>query len=249
MHDSQPAIPMGQTRRRVRADVGVPLALVTRHYFAPLEGFALPCAAMAKTTPRPQPEPTPKTELPTLSFATPAALSTWLAKNHAKSPGFWLKLAKKGSAVPSVTYAEAVEVALVWGWIDGQKASFDELAWLQKFTRRGARSIWSKINREKATALVAAGEMQPPGLVEVERAKADGRWDDAYDPPSKATVPDDLTRALAASPKAAQLFATLNATNRYSILWRVQTAKKPETRARRIADFVEKLTRGEKPYA
>jgi len=185
-------------------------------------------------------------EAPIVAFEHARAWSTWLASNHASSRGVWLKLAKKASGVASVTYPEALEVALVWGWIDGQKKSFDEAAWLQKFTPRAPKSIWSKINREKALALIASGQMQPPGLAEVERAKQDGRWDDAYDSPSRAVVPPDLSDALAKNPRAAAYFATLDATNRYAVLFRVQTAKKPETRQRRIAQFVEMLAKHEK---
>jgi uncharacterized protein YdeI (YjbR/CyaY-like superfamily) len=188
----------------------------------------------------------PAAELPTLSFATPRAFSDWLEGHHASSPGFWMRLAKKAPGAASITYAEAIDVALAWGWIDGRKARGDEASWLQRFTPRGARSVWSKINREKALALIASGAMQPSGLAEVERAKQDGRWDVAYDPASRATVPDDLRAALAENARAAAFFATLNAANRYAVLWRVQTAKKPETRARRIAVLVAMLARGEK---
>ena len=180
------------------------------------------------------------------AFASPKAWDAWLQKHHAKSPGLWLKLAKKGAGGKSVTYAEALEVALAWGWIDGQRRSHDDTAFLQKFTPRGPRSIWSKINREKALALIAAGEMKPSGLAEVERAKRDGRWDAAYDSPSRASVPEDLAAAFAANPRAAEFFATLNATNRYAVLFRVQTAKKPETRLKRITQFVEMLAKHEK---
>jgi uncharacterized protein YdeI (YjbR/CyaY-like superfamily) len=187
-------------------------------------------------------------ELPTLSFATPRAFSDWLADHHASSRGIWLRLAKKASGTASITYAEAVDVALAWGWIDGQKQRADESSWLQKFTPRGARSVWSKINREKALALIDAGAMQPAGLAEVERARRDGRWDGAYDPPSRATVPDDLEAALANNVRAAAFFATLDARNRYAVLWRVQTAKKAETRRKRIAELVAMLGRGEKVH-
>lgn len=190
----------------------------------------------------------PPAELPTLSFANSRAFSDWLADHHASSRGIWLRLAKKQPGAASITYAEAVEVALVWGWIDGQKQRGDEATWLQKFTPRAAKSVWSKINREKALALIEAGAMQPAGLAEVERAKRDGRWDAAYDPPSRATVPDDLQAALANDPRAAAFFLTLNASNRYAVLWRVQTAKKPETRQKRIAGLVAMLARGEKPH-
>jgi uncharacterized protein YdeI (YjbR/CyaY-like superfamily) len=188
----------------------------------------------------------PRGELPTLAFADPRAFSTWLAANHAASRGLWLRLAKKASGVASVTYAEAIDVALAWGWIDGQKRPGDGTSWLQRFSPRGARSMWSKINRDKAAALIAAGAMQSPGLVEVERAKRDGRWDAAYDGQRSAAVPEDLAAALAASPRAAAFFATLDAANRYAVLFRVQAPKKPETRARRVEHFVAMLARHEK---
>jgi uncharacterized protein YdeI (YjbR/CyaY-like superfamily) len=187
-------------------------------------------------------------ELPTLSFAAPNEFSDWLAEHHASSRGIWLRFAKKASGTASITYAEAIDVALAWGWIDGQKQRADEGSWLQKFTPRGARSMWSKINREKAVALIEAGAMQPAGLDEVERAKRDGRWDAAYDPPSRAKVPDDLEAALANNARAAAFFATLDARNRYAVLWRVQTAKKPATRHNRIEKLVAMLARGEKVH-
>lgn len=201
---------------------------------------------MSSTKKTPAKKTAPGGELPTLAFAGPSAWSDWLAENHASSRGLWLKIAKNGAGVASVTYAEAVEVALAWGWIDGQKGSLDSSAWLQKFTRRGPKSVWSKINRDKATALIADGKMQPSGLAEVERAKQDGRWEAAYDSPSKATVPEDLAAALAKNKKAKAFFETLSAANRYAVLFRVHTAKKAETRERRIAQLVEMLGRGEK---
>nr|WP_326522561.1 YdeI/OmpD-associated family protein [Archangium lipolyticum] len=185
-------------------------------------------------------------ETPIVSFAKQGEWSAWLASNHASSRGVWLKIAKKASGVVSVNYQQALEVALAWGWIDGQRRSHDDTAYLQKFTPRGRRSIWSKINREKALALIAAGEMKPPGLAEVERAKQDGRWEAAYDSPSRASVPEDLAAAFAANPRAAAFFATLDSTNRYAVLFRLQTVKKAETRARRIALYVEMLARHEK---
>ena len=188
---------------------------------------------------------TPK-EMPVVSFAGTEEWSAWLASRHQSSNGVWIKIAKKVSGQASVTYAEALDVALAWGWIDGQKGKFDETWWLQKFTPRGSRSMWSKINREKATALIAAGKMLPSGLAEVERAKKDGRWDRAYESQSRASVPDDLERALAKNPRAKKFFATLDSRNRYAVLFRVQHAKKAETRARRIAQFVEMLAKGEK---
>lgn len=187
-------------------------------------------------------------EAPIVAFAHRRAFHDWLGDNHASSRGIWLRLAKKDSGVASVTYAEAVEAALIWGWIDGQKQRGDEASWLQKFAPRAARSLWSKINREKALALIASGEMKPPGLAEVERAQRDGRWEAAYDPPSRAEVPAELAAALAKNARAAAFFATIDARNRYAIVWRVQTAKKPETRARRVAEFVEMLGRREKLY-
>jgi uncharacterized protein YdeI (YjbR/CyaY-like superfamily) len=177
-----------------------------------------------------------------VSFANQAEWRAWLAAHHDAGPeGVWLKIAKKGSAVASVDYPQAVEVALCYGWIDGQKKGLDETHWLQRFTPRRSRSIWSKVNRAKAEALVEAGEMQPAGLAEMERAKADGRWDAAYDGQRTSAVPDDLAAALAGNAVAGEFFATLDSTNRYAILHRLQTAKKPETRARRLAQFVEML--------
>jgi uncharacterized protein YdeI (YjbR/CyaY-like superfamily) len=187
-------------------------------------------------------------EPPIVFFEQPGAWSDWLARNHESSRGVWLKMAKKASGIASINYQEALEVALMWGWIDGQKQSHDTTSWLQRFTPRGPKSIWSKINREKALALIAAGKMKPAGLVEVERAKKDGRWEAAYDSQSRAAVPDDLAAALAANPRAAEFFATLNSTNRYAVLFRVHHAKKAETRARRIATFIEMLARHEKLY-
>ncbi|MBK0393770.1 YdeI/OmpD-associated family protein [Ramlibacter algicola] len=181
-----------------------------------------------------------------LRFATARAFEAWLRKNHASSDGTWLLIAKAGAERPTVTYAQAVDIALCYGWIDGQKKALDDQHWLQRFTPRRARSLWSKVNREKAEALVASDRMQPSGLAEIERAKADGRWDAAYDSASTAAVPPDLQAALDAAPKARRLFAQLDGTNRYAVLWRVQTAKRPETRARRIGTLVAMLARGEK---
>ncbi len=183
---------------------------------------------------------------PIVAFATPAAWETYLAEHHGDAAGVWLQIAKKGAGVPSVTYAEALDAALCWGWIDGQRRGHDERSYLQRFSPRRARSLWSKRNREHVARLRAAGRMRPPGEAEIERAQADGRWEAAYDPPSTAAVPDDLQAALDASPAAAASFATLNSANRYAILWRLQTAKRPETRARRVAQFVAMLERGEK---
>jgi len=181
-----------------------------------------------------------------VAFETKAELARWFAKHHAASRGIWLQLMKKDSGRASVTYQEALDVAIAWGWIDGQLKSFDQHSWLRKFTPRGARSIWSKINREKALALIAAGEMKPAGLAQVERAKADGRWQAAYDSAKGAQVPPDLAAALAKSPRARAFFSELEARNRYAVLFRVQTPKKAETRARKIVEIVAMLERGEK---
>lgn len=181
-------------------------------------------------------------------FKSAKAFETWLKRHHATSAGLWLQIAKRGANEASVTYLEAVEIALCWGWIDGQKKGLDKQYFLQRFTPRRARSVWSKVNVEKVAALVTAGRMQAPGLAQVEAAKADGRWARAYDGARTAVVPDDLIAALDAAPKAKAFFSTINATNRYAVLWRIQTAVKAETRARRIAQLVEMLARGETIY-
>ena len=180
-----------------------------------------------------------------LSFPDAAAWSAWLKKHHASSMGVWLRLAKKGKTKRLVTYPDALEAALAWGWIDGQKRANDGGSWLQRFTPRTARSGWSKINREKAKALIDSGRMHAPGLAEVERAKADGRWEAAYDSARTSTVPEDLQKALEANRRAKSFFAKLNGANRYAVLYRVQTAKKAETRARRVEQLVAMLARGE----
>ena len=187
-------------------------------------------------------------ERTTEQFAGPEEFRAWLREHHDTSPGIWMKLAKKGSGLTTVTYDEAVEVALTFGWIDGQARPGDDTYWLQGFTRRRPRSAWSKRNHERAEALIAAGAMEPSGLAEVERARADGRWDRAYEGPRTAEPPPDLLEALAARPAARDFFATLNSTNRFAILYRIQDAKRPETRARRIARFVDMLERGETIY-
>ena len=178
---------------------------------------------------------------PVVSFASRAAWERWLEKEHERSTGVFLKLAKKGAGAKTVSHAEAIEVALCYGWIDGQARSLDDQHWLLRFTPRRPASRWSKVNRERATALIEAGRMRPAGLREVERAKKDGRWDAAYDPPSRATVPDDLKRELDRNPTAKEFFATLNSANRYAILYQIEEAKRPETRARRIGKFVAML--------
>jgi len=178
-----------------------------------------------------------------LAFADARAFDAWLEESHASSPGLWLKLAKKGADVPSVSYAEAVEVALCWGWIDGQKRAHHERFWLQRFCPRSKKSVWSKINRERALALIESGKMKPAGREAIERAQRDGHWERAYDSPSRALVPPDLQAALDANPRAQAFFTQLDGANRYAVLFRVQTVKKPETRARKIREFVEMLER------
>jgi uncharacterized protein YdeI (YjbR/CyaY-like superfamily) len=185
-------------------------------------------------------------ELPIVLFASSAGIEAWLEENHADSEGIWLKIAKKGSGVESVTYAEALEVALCFGWIDSQKRGFDERHFLQRFTPRRPRGKWSRINRDKATALIAEGKMRPAGLAEVEAAKADGRWEAAYEGQRNAKVPDDLQRELDRNEAAREFFATLDSANRYAIVYRLDDAKKPETRERRLRKFVGMLERGEK---
>jgi uncharacterized protein YdeI (YjbR/CyaY-like superfamily) len=187
-------------------------------------------------------------DLPEVPFASQSDFAAWLAEHDESSPGVWIKLAKKGSGIASVTYAEALDVALCHGWIDGQTRSIDDTWYLQKFTPRTARSKWSKRNVGKIAELTAAGRMRPRGIAEVERAKADGRWEAAYDSPANATVPDDLQAALDASPAALTMFGTLSSRNRYAILFRISDAKKPETRARRIDKFVQMLADGQTIY-
>ena len=191
---------------------------------------------------------TARPDLPILPFASRVSWEAWLAENHETSNGLWLKIAKKGSGVGTVSYTEALDAALCYGWIDGQKGKFDDDHWLQRFTPRRPRSKWSKVNREKAAKLIASGEMKPAGLREVERARADGRWDAAYEAQSEATVPEDLRLKLKKNEKALKTFAGLDSANRYAILYRIQDAKKPETRARRIEEYVAMLTEGKKLY-
>ncbi|HSR96027.1 MAG TPA: YdeI/OmpD-associated family protein [Kofleriaceae bacterium] len=186
----------------------------------------------------------PKPGEPVLPFETAAAFERWLAKQHRSATVVWIKHAKKGTGMASITWSEAVDVALCYGWIDGQSKSLDDRHFVQRYTPRRASSVWSKLNRERVARLIAAGRMQSAGLAEIERAKADGRWDAAYDSPKTAAVPDDLARAFAKRPAAKAAFATLDSTNRYAILHRLMTAKQPETRARRLATFVEMLEAG-----
>jgi len=187
-----------------------------------------------------------KNGLPILPFSSQRAWEKWLDEHHRTSKGLWLKIAKKGSGIDSVDYAEALDVALCHGWIDGQKGAFDDTFWLQKFTPRGPRSKWSKINVDKALALIESGRMKPAGLAEIEKARSDGRWEQAYDSQSRATVPEDLQRELDRNPEAAKFFAALDSANRYAVLYRIHEAKKPETRARRIEKFIGMLNRQEK---
>lgn len=185
-------------------------------------------------------------DVPVMAFETQHDWRAWLEEHHAEPSGVWLKVAKKESGISSVTYAEALEIALCYGWIDGQKRAFDDRFWLQKFTPRRPKSIWSRVNRDKATALIAEGKMRPAGLRQVELAQRDGRWDAAYSSQRTITVPDDFQIALDTNPEAREFFGTLDSANRYAILWRIQTAKKPETRAARITTFIEMLSKGEK---
>ena len=183
--------------------------------------------------------------LPILAFQSAAELEAWLAVQPPDHPGIWLRLAKKGSSLPSPTKAEAIDAALCHGWIDGQLDKYDDSSWLIRFTPRRARSKWSDVNRVRALQLIEEGRMRPAGLAEVERARSDGRWDAAYAPQSRADVPPDLQAALDAAPQAAKFFRTLTGANRYAILYRIAEAKRPQTRAQRIARFVAMLERGE----
>jgi uncharacterized protein YdeI (YjbR/CyaY-like superfamily) len=183
-------------------------------------------------------------DLPLVEFADRETWAAWLAENAESSAGVWLKLARKDGGGRSVTYAEALDVALCHGWIDGQKGAIDERHWRQRFTPRGPRSRWSKRNRRRAEELIASGEMTPAGLREVEAARADGRWEAAYDSPATAEVPADLQAALDADPAAREFFAGLDRANRYAILYRLQEARRPETRARRLEKFVAMLREG-----
>lgn len=185
-------------------------------------------------------------DLPILLFASPAELEAWLDDNHADAQGVWLKIAKKGSGVESVTYAEALDLALCFGWIDSQKRGFDEKHFLQRFTPRRPRGKWSQVNREKAEGLIAVGAMRPAGQAEVQAAEADGRWEAAYAGQRTAEVPADLQRELDENKAARKFFAALDSANRYAIIYRLEDAKKPETRARRLRKFIGMLERGEK---
>jgi uncharacterized protein YdeI (YjbR/CyaY-like superfamily) len=179
------------------------------------------------------------------AFRDAKAWESWLAKNQTATDGLWMRIAKKASRTKSITYPEAVEIALCYGWIDGQKKPESETTWLQRFVPRRPRSIWSKINREKALGLIACGRMQPSGLGEIERAKQDGRWDAAYESPKNAPIHPDFQTALDRNPRAKAFFNTVNAANRYAIIWRLHTAKKAETRERLTRKFIEMLEKGE----
>ena len=181
----------------------------------------------------------PAAELPTLLCEDEGAWEAWLERNHASSDGVWLKFAKKRAPVRLVSHTLALEHALCFGWIDGQVKPLDEHFFLQRFTPRRRQSRWSEINRGHAERLLDAGRMRPAGLAQIDAARADGRWERAYAPQSAATVPDDLQRALDANPEANAFFKTLRGSNRYAILYRVNDAKRPETRARRIAQYVQ----------
>jgi uncharacterized protein YdeI (YjbR/CyaY-like superfamily) len=188
----------------------------------------------------------PQDELPVVPFPSPEAWGAWLAENHDSSNGLWVKIAKKASGLATVAYPEVLEIALSYGWIDGQRRALDETWFLQKFTPRRARSRWSRINRDKAAGLIESGRMKPAGLREVERAKADGRWDAAYESQRTIPVPDDLRRELESDDAMREFFEGLDSQNRYAILYRLQDAKRPETRARRLTQFVRMLKEGRK---
>jgi len=188
-------------------------------------------------------------ELPILPFASKKKWADWLAKQYDKTTGIWIKIAKKDSGIPSLTYEEALDVALCYGWIDGQKKGLDDQYWLQKFTPRGPKSIWSKINTEKAEGLIASGKMKPAGLKAIEAAKNDGRWEAAYASQKNISIPEDFQAALEKNKKAKAFFSTLKSAERYSFLFRLHNIKKPEMRANRIQKFIEMLERGEKIHS
>jgi len=188
------------------------------------------------------------TTIPILHFESKKKWEDWLSRYHDRAAGMWMKIPKKGSGIRSITYPEAVEVALSYGWIDGQKGALDEHYWLQKFTPRAPNSIWSKTNQKKAEKLIDAGEMKPAGLKAIEQAKKNGSWDAAYEGQQTMPVPDDFQTELDKNPRAKAFFSGLNSTNRYAILFRIHNAKKTDTRLRRIRQFVEMLERNEKLY-
>lgn len=187
-------------------------------------------------------------DLPVLSFESQADLRAWLDRHHADAPGFWLRIYKKGSGKATVTYAEALDEALCYGWIDSTKNTYDAESFLQRFTPRKPRSVWSKVNQEHVARLIEAGKMQPAGLRLIEEAKRNGRWEAAYEPASRATVPEELQARLDADPEARAFFETLSKTNRYALLYRIQAPKKPETRLKRIDWAMDLLKRKETIY-
>lgn len=184
--------------------------------------------------------------VPIIEFKTAGAFETWLIKNHDNSSGLWLKIFKKESRKKTISYAEALDVALCYGWIDGQKQAHDEQAWLQKFCPRSAKSIWSKINSGHVERLINKGRMRPAGLKAIEKAKANGTWEKAYDSTSKMTIPEDFLKELGKNKKAEAIFMGLNKTNLFSIGFRLQTAKKQETREKRMKEIIEMLAKGDK---
>lgn len=189
-----------------------------------------------------------KTEPPIITFASEAEFEQWLASNFEDPVGIWLKIAKKASGIESVSHQEALDVALCYGWIDGQRRTFDEHYFLQKFTPRRARSKWSQVNQEKVARLIAFNRMRPAGMAQIDAAKADGRWEDAYAPQSRISIPEDLQARLAEHPEALESFERLDSRNRYAILYRLHDAKRPETRTRRLDQFVEMLINDESNY-
>lgn len=198
---------------------------------------------------RPQRAPRPIEKdlaLEVLAFRSVTELDQWLDRNHGKSEGIWLRFFKKASAIPSVSHDEALDAALCFGWIDGQLQKYDAESWLQKFTPRRPKSLWSKRNTERAEQLIRSQRMRPAGYREIEAAQKDGRWKVAYESPSQMEVPDDLLRALAKNKKAKAFFETLNRANVYAIAWRLQTAKKPETRIKRLKTILAMLSRGQR---
>lgn len=188
----------------------------------------------------------PKDNRPILSFAKAKDFEAWLKKNHATSDGMWLRFYKKASGVATISYIEAVEVGLCFGWIDAVMNSFDEQSYIQRFTPRRPKSIWSKVNIDRVGRLIEEGRMKTPGLKQIEAAKADGRWEAAYDSPANTTMPEDFLQRLGKNAKANKFFKTLNKANTYAIAWRLQTAKKPETRLKRMNLILEMLAKGEK---
>ena len=185
-------------------------------------------------------------EFPVIAFQSQNKWRSWLSKNHSFADGIWLRLYKKDSGIKSINHDEALDEALCYGWIDGQAKSFDEESYLQKFTPRRKRSLWSKRNREKVEQLIKDGKMHSSGLKEIDTAKSDGRWEEAYDSPKNMKIPDDFLKELSKKPEAFAFFNTLNKTNKFSIGWRLQTAKKPETREKRIKTIIEMMEQGKK---